>query len=297
MLSSLFDHFIGSSLGLCLLCVFCQGGYADEKSDRGESPGMAHLTIIALGSVPARRYGVVEGSGSSVQKRQTEAVLLPPRKGSVPPSILYYRIESDNPEVEDEVKGDGKMVESEPWLKLRVGFNRGTSVASVSAGKPLVFFLRRSGETSPYLKLTALLPDAQVLCFLSTSTSGKTPWLKSPKVSLLNLKSQAMEDKNFLVRNFSDQSVSLVIGKGKGVSELLGPGKRRSYKLDQIVSYHRIAAKEKGKRSLIINTSLRVPKDALTVIVFYNIKPKTKRSKSIGVFRATVKRVQTGSVE
>ena len=52
----------------------------------------------------------------------------------------------------------------------------------------------------------------------------------------------------------------------------------------------RVAAIEGQQLRFIINASVRVPDKAFTVFAFYNRNPQTNSGKSVGVFRATLRR-------
>jgi hypothetical protein len=258
---------------------------APSPKDSMESEAVAYISLIALGAVPARRYGEDEGLDSpesiNKKKRGASTALLPPLEGSVPPSILYY----NNVLEKSENNNDA-------WCPIRVGYNRGSPSVKVPAGVSLAMHIRNGGLKAgyaQYLKIPPLQAGAQVLCFLALREKGKLPWMLTPKISMLDLNSQALRDKNFLVRNFSDASVSYIINDRK--PDIVTSGQRRSFKLDQSISYHRVAAIEGLQRRLIIHASVKVPDKAFTVFAFYNnTNPQTNTGKSVGVFRATLKR-------
>lgn len=287
-------------LWLCqadVLSVEVVGSPRVGQAKKGDLTPTAHLSFIALGAVPRRRYQTPDGVGVE-RKRGAEAFLLPPLEGAVPPLVLYYRsryeamkINEGNPASTHEEGGSDGGVEKSGWSKLRVGFNRGVIVSEVVAGVSLVFYTRQAGKEGKYVeyvKLPALLPGSQVLCFLSSSNRGLQPWKSPPKISKLNLHAKALRDKNLLVRNFSDQAVSFAVEKG--AAHILAPGQRKSYRLEGVSSSYRMLAMAKQPRRAIMNTSVRVPEGSLTVIVFFKASPKTQAGKSVGVFRLSVQK-------
>lgn len=259
---------------------------ASSGKDSVEKVAVAHVSLVALGSVPARRYGEDEDlerpESRSKKKRRSGIALLPPLEGTVPPSILYYKIA----QTEFKHKND-------EWNPIRVGYNRAAPSVKVPAGQSLATHIkmRNRGQRSgyePYLKIPRLQPGAQMLCFLFNREGGKMSWKLEPKISMLNLNSQALCDKNLLIRNFSDAAVTYIMGNKK--PEILASGQRKSFKLEKSIAYHRVAAIEGQQRRLIMNVSVRVPDEAFTVFAFYNKDPKTNTGKSVGVFRATLRR-------
>jgi len=273
--------------GLWLVLWLSVSGILNAVSsakDSVEKVAVAHVSLVALGSVPARRYGEDEDrerpESRSKKKQGTGTALLPPLEGTVPPSILYYKVaQTDSKHKNDE------------WNPIRVGYNRAAPSVKVPAGQSLATYMRNRGQRSgykPYLKIPRLQPGAQMLCFLFNREGGKMSWQFEPKISMLNLNSQALCDKNLLIRNFSDESITYIMGDKKPA--ILASGQRKSFKLDKSIAYHRVAAIEGQQLRFIMNTSVRVPDEAFTVFAFYNRNPQTNSGKSVGVCRATLRR-------
>ena len=257
---------------------------ASSAKDSVEKVAVAHVSLVALGSVPARRYGEDEDrerpESRSKKNQGTGTALLPPLEGTVPPSILYYKVA----QIDSKHKND-------EWNPIRVGYNRAAPSVEVPAGQSLATYMRNRGQRpgyKPYLKIPRLQPGAQMLCFLFNREGGRMSWQFEPKISMLNLNSQELCDKNLLIRNFSDESITYIMGDKKPA--ILASGQRKSFKLDKSIAYHRVAAIEGQQLRFIINASVRVPDKAFTVFAFYNRNPQTNSSKSVGVFRATLRR-------
>ena len=283
-----------------------------KKKKKELPPGAAaHMSIVALGAIPRRRYKMpdrkdldeIEGSTderetpkpggdqgkrkrSRKSRKKTPAdsgasdipILLPPKPGAVPPSALYYRLVKPN--------------NGNPWGRMRVGFNNATSITQIQAGVPLEMHSMDREHRSTYKKyitIPPLKPWSQILVFLTPGRKGKTPWKHEPSVSILNLRSKALKHKNLFVKNFSNQTIHFIVGNHQ--PETLPPGKSRSFALKKSTGYHRIAAMNGKKRTLIINTSVRVPQNTLTVFAFHNADPQTNGGKNIGVFRTTISKL------
>ena len=90
---------------------------ASSAKDSVEKVAVAHVSLVALGSVPARRYGEDEDrerpESRSKKNQGTGTALLPPLEGTVPPSILYYKVA----QIDSKHKND-------EWNPIRVGYNR-----------------------------------------------------------------------------------------------------------------------------------------------------------------------------
>jgi hypothetical protein len=297
----------GLTAAICLLPdVSSAQGVKNKDAKKKEIPpgAAAHLSVVALGPIPTRRYKMPDdddlediesegdsesgGDGGNKSKKNRPAadsgaggipLLLPPLAGAVPPSTLFYKLPKA-------AKGGN------PWARMRVGFNNATSVSKVHAGVPLdLHYIDRdknSGYRS-YLKLPPLEPWSQVVVFLTPSKDGKTPWKTEPTISVLNLRSQALRDKNVLVRNFSSEPVAFVIDDNAPVT--LKSGQRRSFNIARKAGFHRVAAIKVNGKVRLLNTSVRVPANTLNLFAFYNAEPQTNGGKNIGAFRTTLSRL------
>lgn len=259
----------------------------------------AYVSVVALGPVPQRKYkmpdeddlekiaGEAGGDGRPERKggkgdagAGAIPILLPPVSGSTPPGALYY-------------KSPKPPAEGSPWARLRVGFNNATSITPVPAGITLQLHKSDRDKNSgyqQYMTIPALLPASQVIVFLSPRGSGSRPWRKEPKISALNIRSQALRNKNVLVRNFSSKSVAVKLAGGE--PSVLKAGQRKSFNV--VVpkgKFTQVAAIIASSRKPLINTVIRVPKRSLTVMAFYDADPITNGGKNVGVFRTTVSKL------
>lgn len=301
----------GLTAAICLLPDVSSAQDVKKKKEASKKevpPGAAaHMSVVALGPIPTRRYkmpddddledieseadgesGDDRGDGGDKDEKSRPArdsggggipILLPPLAGAVPPPALFYKL----PKVS---KGGN------PWARMRVGFNNATSVSRVHAGVPLDLHYRdrdRSSGYRSYLKLPALEPWSQVVVFLTPSKDGETPWKNDPHMSVLNLRSQALRDKNVLVRNFSNEAVAFVIDDNAPVT--LKSGQRRSFKIERKAGFHRVAAIKLNGKVPVLKTSVRVPANTLNVFAFYNAEPQTNGGKNVGAFRTTLSKL------
>lgn len=273
----------------------------------------AYLSLIALGSVPPRRYTwssrqVMEGGAgrhqkpgdansvkpeakrqrkevSEVERSGQHAVLLAPQSGTVPPAALYFQA---RPTEGGEKNETTKLLRS----RLRVGFNNATGIQSVPAGRVIKLERRENGSMpvySSYVSIPAIKPRTQSLAFLLPQSKGTKPWQDAPAVSLLSPNSKALADKNILVRNFSEHTVAYKIGAQK--FRQLKPGQRGSLKVPHSRGYWSFRAVRGKQKTSLLQTSIRVPVDSLTVIAFYNANPETNAGEPVGVFRTAVRKL------
>lgn len=289
---------------------------AAQDTPKKEVPdgAAAHMSVVALGPIPQRRYKMPDdddlediksgedggapvgssGGGSDPATAGNQGkgarpardpgagdipILLPPMAGAVPPSTLYYKLPKAPPN-------------GNPWGRIRVGFNNATSVTKVHAGVPLDLHSIDRAKNSAYrsyLKLPPLEPWSQVVVFLTPSRKGKTPWKSEPTFSVLNLRSQALLDKNVLVRNFSNEPVAFIIDDNQPVT--LNSGQRKSFVIAKKDGFHRVAAIQVQGKVPVLNTSLRFPTGTLTVMAFYNAEPQTNGGKTVGAFRTTLDKI------
>jgi len=289
-------RYLGHALGelgkvffVFLLCGSCISVRAQDESQEGLSKASAYVSVIALGPIPQRRYQMPKKlghSGSPESGSGKHAVFLPPLRGAVPPIALYF-------------KSDHRLEDGSGWNRLRIGFNNATGIQQVPSELPIKLYRRAEGDSKSYVSYLVIpsLPAAsQTLVFLLPRSRSEKPWVKVPKLSLLNLGAKALRKKNLLVRNFSSEPVVFMIDAQK--PRVLASGQRQSLKLTQNGRYHRIEAALATKESIsLINTSVRVPDDALTVIAFYNARPETNAGKSVGVFRTTVSKLTVAELE
>lgn len=262
------------SLLACYLItvLLCFGGRA--YGENGTAPHKdAYVSIIAVGPKPLNRF---KRSGSRGDPDRMP-IPLPPLEGAVPPSLLYFKTQ----------EGRAK---NPSWMRLHVGFNRSAQISKVPSGKVLQLFkmdTHHGKSYTNYVKLPEMNPGSQVLALIHPRKSGNKPWLKEPSISVLNLHSKALADKNVLVRNFSNKPLGFVIGSEKSL--ILASGQRRSFQICPNEKGQRIVAYTRGvKRVPILKTSIRLSQQMLTVIAFYDANPQANAGKPVGVFRATV---------
>jgi len=298
-------HMIRFSFLLCSLLTLSLFGAAgaglsaqESKKEEKLSNLSAYVSVVALGPVPQRKYKMpdakdlekIAGAGGDdrpERKGQGKAdsgageipILLPPVSGSTPPSALYY-------------KSPKPPSGGNPWSRFRVGYNNATSISPVPAGITLELHKldrdNNSGYKS-YMTIPPMVPASQVIIFLTPGDTGTRPWRKDPRISALNIRSQALLDKNFIVRNFSSKAVALKLAGGE--AEVINAGERKIYNVEQQGKYTQVAAIIASSRKPLINTVVRVPKKTLTVLAFYDADPVTNGGKSVGVFRTTVSKL------
>ncbi|MBT8043866.1 MAG: hypothetical protein KJO79_02850 [Verrucomicrobiae bacterium] len=285
------------------------GGETEEKK-YALSPTAAHMSIVALGPIPSRRYKMPDGSdlediesgASDTVKPDTKEdsgkarkggagiegsgnsgaadipLLLDPVEGTIPPPALFY----ETP----------KAKNRNSWSRLRVGFNNATAVGPVPAGIPLALYsTNRKARTNykKFLTLSPLKPATQVILFLTPQGTAKRPWSKPPQVSVLNIRSMELADKNVLVRNFADYPVAFKLNDNDPV--VLAPKQRKSFTLDKKHSFNRVLAMDVSTRKPIIKTGVRLRNNTLNILAFYNANAKTNGGKKIGVFHTAVDRL------
>jgi|GEM_PF-2647421 len=267
----------------------------------------AHVSVIALGPVPRRRYRMpgeaeledmnkmnIPGGGGGPREGKpgisgmpdagkapkanpgidSIPVMLPPLEGSVPPATLYYQAPKS--------KGNA------PWARMSVGFNNATTITKVHAGVPLDLCDATPGGNSEYrsyFKLDALEPWSQAIVFLTPSIEGKTRWKSDPKVTVLNLRSPALIDKTLLLKNFSAEPVAFVIDDSQ--PETLNPGQTSSFAVARKIAFHQVTAIKLKDRVRVIDTSVSIPGDSMSVFAFFDADPLTNGGKNVGVFRST----------
>lgn len=255
---------------------------------------LAHITIIAVGPVPPRRYATKEESAE-------DAALLPPLQGAVPPAHLYYRVlaadsglepSDDKSSGEASTEGKKKRTHKVRWQSFAVGFNRGSQRFTAPAGQPMNLFVKNQSANGgftyeKYCQLPALKPGSERVVFLTAESSSVRSWLGKINLSMLDVASQTLRSKGILLKNFSHRQVQCSVGQRKSV--VLMPGRRRSYELNHQRRYYRIHAETKNRQT-IINTSLPVAEQTITLLVFYSTGVNHRVGKSIAAFRATVKR-------
>ena len=269
----------------------------DPKKETLRAGQAAHLSLIALGPVPQRRYKISgkeisgksksdESGGIAPQSLNLNSipVLLPPLAGAVPPSTLYYKLPTGS---------DGRS-----WGRMRVGFNASTSVTKVHAGVPLSLNVKEGGSTDgyqTYLNLPSLKPGTQSIVFLLPSRKGKTPWKKMPSLHILDMDSQALLGKSILVKNFSNKSVLFSLDDNDSIR--LKSGEQKTYELvHKKGRLHRMAATYLTKRVVIFKSSLRVPDGSLSILAFHDAHPKTNGGKKVGVVRVVMSRLSSEEV-
>ncbi|BDS05983.1 hypothetical protein NT6N_10230 [Oceaniferula spumae] len=257
----------------------------------------AYISVVALGPVPQRKYKMPDekdlekiagedGDGRPDRKGQAKPdagagaipILLPTVSGAIPPAALYYK--------------SPKPKEGNPWARLRVGYNNATSITPVPAGITLKLHQldrEENSEYKTYMTVPPMVPATQVILFLTPDGTGSRPWMKTPKISTLNIRSEALRDKNIIVRNFSSKAVTVKIASGE--PEVLNGGQRKSFNVEQKGSFTQIAAMIATSRQPLINTVVRLPAKTLTVLAFYDADPVTNGGKSVGVFRTTVSKL------
>jgi len=286
------SHALGELGKVFFIWLHCVGWLnAQPQNELQEEPSRAsaYVSVMALGPIPQRRYHMPKrpsGPGSSESGSGKHAVLLPPLRGAVPPAALYF-------------KPDHELDESSGWSRLRIGFNNATGIQKVPSELPIKLYRRAEGDSKSYVSYLVIpsLPAAsQTLVLLLPRTRSEKPWAKAPKLSVLNLGAKALRKKNLLVRNFSSEPVMFVVDAQK--LRVLAPGQRRSLELTQNGGRHRIEAVLASRNKVsLINTSVRVPDDALSVVAFYNARPETNAGKSVGVFRTTVSKLSVAELE
>jgi hypothetical protein len=297
-----------------ILSGFPGGAAAQEVStkEKDRAPAAsAHVSVIALGPVPRRRYmmpgaeeledmnkmnipgggggpggGKLGNNGLPGAGKTPKAepgidaipVMLPPLEGSVPPATLYYKTPRS--------KGDS------PWARMSIGFNNATTITKVHAGVPLDLCYATPGgnnEYRSYFKLEALKPWSQAIVFLTPSSEGKTRWKSDPKVTVLNLCSPALMDKTLLLKNFSAEPVAFVIDDSQ--PETLNPGQSSSFAVARKIAFHQVTAIKLKDRVRVIDTSVSIPGDSMSVFAFFDADPLTNGGKNVGVFRSTCSRL------
>jgi hypothetical protein len=272
-----------------------------------DTTAAAHISIIALGPVPRRRYKMpgaeeledmnkmkIAGTDSRQNNDKTGdqalpgsekspnampdissiPVMLPPLEGSIPPGTLYYKTP--------------KSKSSAPWARVSVGFNNATAITKVHAGIPLNFCSIEAGGNNvyqSYFKLDAMAPCSQVIVFLTPSTGGKTYWKSDPKVTVLNLCSPDLIDKTLLLKNFSAEPVAFVVDESQ--PEILNPGQTNSFAVARKIAFHQVTAIKLKDRVRVIDTSVSIPFNTMSVFAFFDADPLTNGGKNVGVFRST----------
>lgn len=280
-----FSCLISGFIGLhCGTPVVAQDRSDDSKKKKLLEGEAAHISLIALGPVPQRRYKTSGKSNSDdrgdVAPRSLNLnsipVLLPTLVDSVPPPALYYKL--------------SKATNGSSWGRMRVGFNASTSVTKVHAGESMCLNIKDASQPDgyrAYLNLAPLKPWTQSVIFLVSSHQGKTPWKKTPHMSVLDMHSKALLGKSVLVENFSNKPVVFSLDNMDPIR--LKVGEKKTYEVvHKKGRLHRITATYHSTRVLIFKSALRVPDGTLSIFAFYNANPKTNGGKKVGVVRVVI---------
>jgi len=267
----------------------------------------AQLAIVALGPLPQRKYRMPKRDEAKEMERAMKDVMEEMEKqakergekfdkdlapGSSAKPILLENHPDETPPNSVYIKrreNADAHGSSEGWRSIRVAYNNAAAFKKVPAGKALSFFrrddMKARDNMEHYAKFQGgLQPGSRTMMFLQPTGTGRRPWKGEPKITLLNLDSETMAEKDLVVRNFSSAPVATMIGKKK---VLLNPGEFRSYDFNAAEGkLHRFVAVEGRKK--IVYTNIKVDSGSVTVIAFYNANPKTNSGFKTGVFRTSL---------
>jgi len=269
----------------------------------------AQVAVVALGPRPVRRYKMPKGAELREMKKEIEAlqkehtaeaknhgrkhkggqqgpgannqpVLLAPHRDEVPPASLYLK----------EKMKEGTAKNAPAYEYIPVGYNNSPSFKKIQAGVALKFLRKvdaARNEMEEYISLDlGVSPGSRSVVFLRPTGKGSKLWEGDPKVSVLNLDSPALAEKDLLVKNFSNKTVSCVIGEKRMV---INPLESKSYKFNAAAgSLHRFQAVEMTGKKTLVNTGIRVHSSAVNLIVFYPAHPQTNAGKDVGVMRTAM---------
>lgn len=268
-------------LGLLFSSLIYSQERQPDLTGRKQKTDLAYISLIALAPAPSRRYQKPPPTEDHPPGSSTLSAHSP---GSFPPSTLLIR-------------SDANKESKKPCTRLRVGFNTSPGIQPVPANKTIRLNPtpdHHAGYHTPYLTLPKLKAATHSLVFLSRQEHGTTQWLKKPEVCVINMSTKQRVSKNMLICNFSNQSVSYRINQK--IRNTLKPGKNTNLILPKGRRYHQIKASVTGAPSNLFDTSMRLTKHTITVLVFYNANPRTNAGKSVGVFKTTVDRIRESTL-
>lgn len=248
-------------------------GNAMEKDAGPAIKPLTEIAIVALGSMPPRRYLDEPGSAGPV--------MLLARSGEIPPAKLYY-------------KGKGSAGQKTDWKPWSIPFNNPCAMTSVPPEKALVLYQKMPGKEDyqKYVSIPAAKEGSRRVVFLTASSHGPHRWNSTPWVRSISLGSKRLQGKQLILKNLSRFTVlhafeDLVIS--------VPPLQTISYKRAHTGELYRLAAQYGTRKKIIYNTAVRLDGHGnIHLFALYDANPQTNAGRSVGVFRTMIPAAKSG---
>ncbi|MDG1358767.1 MAG: hypothetical protein P8P36_11300 [Akkermansiaceae bacterium] len=252
-------------LGLSVVTALCEEGEV-SGSDSDDERLETQIMVIALGSVPPRKYG---RSGT-----QGDAAMLLPKEGEVPPNKLYYKSSA------------GGSLPSSKWQPLNVTFNNMSSMHFVPAGRDLVLYRKLARHYEPYVVIPSGEVGMKRAVLLTQDFSERNrgeAWHRNPNLTIIDRESASLRDKQFAIKNLSKMNV---LHAFDGEVASVRRGQLIGYKRNKNGVLYHLAASYGARRKIIYNLAVNIRRDnALHLYVLYDADPGTNAGRSVAVFR------------
>jgi hypothetical protein len=252
-------------LAVLLIAIIATLPVRSKEEDR-KSDDETKIMMVALGSVPPRRYSDTQTQGDS-------AMLLP-AEGEVPPSRLYYKAGHDH------------QTAPNTWMPFDIAFNNTTVMKPVKAGEDLQLYRESSKGYERYVTVAGAEAGARRVVFLTPSVSeagSDKPWLNRPKVTVITPDAPGLRGKQFLLKNLSRKTVLHAFGE---TITNIDPGLLVAYPRTRSGVLYRLAARYGKQRKIIYNMAIKLDIESGThLYALYDTKPETNAGRSVGVFR------------
>jgi hypothetical protein len=269
---------LATFLSISMMGCLAAATAAETKNAKETDAGSAikpptEIAIVALGSMPSRRYLDEPGSAGPV--------MLLARPGEIPPATLYYK---------DEFSPDQKT----KWKAWNIPFNNPCKMKSISPGKVLALYQKQpeGDDYQKYVSIPAAKEGSRRVVFLTPSSQGPQRWNSVPLVRSISLGSKRMQGKQLILKNLSRFTV---LHAFEDSVTSVPPMQTISYKRAHRGELYRLAAQYGTRKKIIYNTAVRLDGHGnIHLFALYDANPKTNAGRSVGVFRTMIPAAKTG---